>query len=140
MIPRNFLASVAIAFATITPANSQSSSTAAGPPLTQEDLIRRLDKLGTGDPAKQQPASVDDFPKPLREPKPVKKDKGPTEITASEATFDQKTHQATFAVKVVVKDPEFNVTCDRLTALLKSDKPKVATSGAKPATPVACWA
>jgi lipopolysaccharide export system protein LptA len=54
--------------------------------------------------------------------KPAKKDKGATEITALEATFDQKSSKAVFSGNVVVKDPEFNVVCDQLTAVLKSQK------------------
>lgn len=50
--------------------------------------------------------------------KPSKKSKGPTEIVALGATFDQKAHQAVFIGQVVVTDPEFNVQCDKLTAFL----------------------
>jgi len=66
--------------------------------------------------------------------KPEKKPKGQTEITALEATFDQKTREAVFIGDVIVKDPEFTVACDRLTAFLKQQKEK-ATNGeaAKPA-------
>lgn len=71
---------------------------------------------------------------------PPKKEKGQTEITALEATFDQKTRQAVFIGDVLVKDPEFNVNCDRLTAYLKNQKEGAAPAkeaGAKPATPAA---
>lgn len=67
-----------------------------------------------------------------------KKSKGPTEITALEATFDQKANVAVFIGEVVVKDPEFNVICDKLTAHLKSEKKKPAPGTAPapaPATP-----
>lgn len=69
-----------------------------------------------------------------------KKAKGPTEITALEANFDQKANIAIFIGEVVVKDPEFNVICDKLTAYLKhEEKPKVKPGGAtatpKPGTP-----
>jgi lipopolysaccharide export system protein LptA len=73
--------------------------------------------------------------------KPEKKSKGPTEINALEATFDQKNSVAVFIGSVVVKDPEFNVVCDKLTAFLKhEDKsaPAVAAGSKttpKPATP-----
>jgi len=59
----------------------------------------------------------------------AKKPKGQTEITALEATFDQKTREAVFLGEVFVKDPEFSVNCDRLTAYLK----KVKASGERPA-------
>jgi lipopolysaccharide export system protein LptA len=57
---------------------------------------------------------------------PAKKAKGPTEIVALEATFDQKTHMAVFTGDVVVTDPEFNVQSDKLTAYLKHDDDKPA--------------
>ncbi|MEI9894016.1 MAG: LptA/OstA family protein [Chthoniobacter sp.] len=63
--------------------------------------------------------------------------KPPTEITALEATFDQRANLAVFIGNVFVKDPQFNVDCDKLTAFLKHDDkpaPGVAAKGA-PATP-----
>ena len=81
--------------------------------------------------------------KPAEEPsaKPaLKKAQGPTEIDALEATFDQKANLAVFIGEVVVKDPEFNVKCDKLTAHLKSAaKPPTAAEAAepKPAKPAA---
>lgn len=68
----------------------------------------------------------------------AKKEKGPTEIDALEATFDQKANEAVFIGEVVVTDPEFNVKCDKLTAHLKTaEKPAEAAAGKwpKPATP-----
>lgn len=59
---------------------------------------------------------------PKKNEKEVKKPKGETEITALEATFDQKTREAVFIGEVIVKDPEFTVNCDRLTAVLKKQK------------------
>jgi lipopolysaccharide export system protein LptA len=63
---------------------------------------------------------------------PEKKEKGPTEIVALEATFDQKAHVAVFIGEVVVTDPEFNVLCDKLTAYLKHDEDKPADAEASP--------
>jgi len=58
--------------------------------------------------------------------------KPPTEITATEdATFSQKTRIAVFNGNVHVKDPEYTITCDKLTAVLK----KEALPGAKQAQP-----
>jgi len=58
--------------------------------------------------------------------------KAPTEITATEdATFSEKTRIAVFDGDVHVKDPEYTLTCDKLTALLK----KEALPGAKQAQP-----
>ena len=55
-----------------------------------------------------------------------KRPKGPTEITAHEATFDNRTHLATFASEVLVKDPEFGLSCDRLTVNLKKPPVEIA--------------
>jgi lipopolysaccharide export system protein LptA len=71
---------------------------------------------------------------PKKNEEPPKKAKGQTEITALEATFDQKEHRAVFLQEVVVKDPEFTVNCDRLTAFLKVAKSD-ANSAPAPKTP-----
>ena len=55
--------------------------------------------------------------------KPENRPKGPTEITAHEATFDNSRHLATFNTEVLVRDPEFGLSCERLTVNLK--KPPV---------------
>jgi lipopolysaccharide export system protein LptA len=54
---------------------------------------------------------------------------GRTEITADEAAFDPDSHIATFRENVVLKDPTFNVVCDKLVAYLRHDQP--SKSGAK---------
>lgn len=63
----------------------------------------------------------------------------PTEITAMEATFNQKANIAVFLINVFVKDPQFNMTCDKLTAYLKEEDATPAGTkpapGAKGATP-----
>ncbi len=113
---------------------------------SQDDLHRQIEAVGGAKPAfKGLPgAAAATESRPVGEPgaAPVlKKVKGPTEIDALEATFDQKKNEAIFIGEVVVKDPEFNVKCDKLTAILKSaDAPKAAVEGpgpkpAKPATP-----
>ena len=69
---------------------------------------------------------------------PLKKAKGQTEITSLEATFDQKGSVAVFLGDVVVKDPEFTVNCDRLTAYLKKTKtaaPNQPAANPPPASP-----
>ena len=63
---------------------------------------------------------------------PAKKAKGQTEITSLEATFEQKTMVAVFLGEVVVKDPEFTVNCDRLTAYLKKKKEGADRPAANP--------
>lgn len=55
--------------------------------------------------------------------KAEKRPKGPTEITAREATFDNRIHIAVFTTEVLVRDPEFGLSCERLTVNLK--KPPV---------------
>lgn len=46
-----------------------------------------------------------------------------TEITArNQATFDNGTNIAEFEGSVVVKDPQFTLTCDKLRVLLKPDR------------------
>ena len=59
--------------------------------------------------------------------KAEKRPKGPTEITAREAIFDNRIHLASFTTEVLVRDPEFGLSCDRLTVNLK--KPPVENAG-----------
>lgn len=68
--------------------------------------------------------------------KAEKRPKGPTEITAREATFDNRIHVATFTTEVLVRDPEFGLSCERLMVNLK--KPADQSSekrDQKPKTP-----
>ena len=51
--------------------------------------------------------------------KPEKRPAGATEITAREATFDNRTHEATFTGDVIVTDPEFGLSCEKLDVYLK---------------------
>lgn len=62
----------------------------------------------------------------------TKKAKGPTEITSREAMLDNRINLATFSGEVEVKDPEFNVTCDKLTVYLRKQKGKVEPKAAGP--------
>lgn len=62
----------------------------------------------------------------------AKKAKGPTEITSREALLDNRINLATFSGEVEVKDPEFNVTCDKLTVYLRKQKGKVEPKAAGP--------
>ena len=117
-------------------------------PLTQDELLKQIETLVPSSPSA---AKNNASPSPLfdtglgdpvrvgdkKDKAPEKKAKGPTEITALEATFDQKANLAVFIGDVVVKDPEFNVICDKLTAHLKHEvKPKPGAPGApRPATP-----
>ena len=66
--------------------------------------------------------------------KDAKKSKGPTEITGLKAMIDNKDHLAVFTGSVQVRDPEFNVDCDKLTVHLRQPKPADAKpADAKPA-------
>ena len=72
-----------------------------------------------------------------------------TEISASdEATFDNEKSIAEFTGRVVVKDPQFTLTCDKLTVYLSKDRKGIETAiatgnavvvqeNAKPNTPKA---
>ena len=112
-------------------------------PRPEDELHRQIEAVSGPAPAfkalpvralSAEPLPADDAPA-----KPVaKKEKGPTEIDALEATFDQKANEAVFIGEVVVKDPEFNVKCDKLTAHLKAAEKAKAVAGGpgpKPATP-----
>jgi lipopolysaccharide export system protein LptA len=62
---------------------------------------------------------------------------GQTEITSEEAAFDQRTHQAVFMKNVFVRNPDFTLSCDKLTAYMKHDDDKTkkgapAAGGADP--------
>ncbi len=109
----------------------------------EDDLHKQIDAVSGPAPAFKalpvravvaEPLPADDAPA-----KPAgKKDKGPTEIDALEATFDQKANEAVFVGEVVVKDPEFNVQCDKLTAHLRTaEKARPLPEGAWPKTPKA---
>lgn len=65
---------------------------------------------------------------------PVPKKADQTEITADNADFNNRSHIAIFTGGVLVKNPDFNVACDKLTAYLHNDgKPAAADNPAKPA-------
>ena len=127
-------------------------------PLTESDLLKQIETLNPKGMATPAPSVVKGAPSLLTSPlfndqstlgdapKPPsektgqtgeKKSKGPTEITALEAVFDQRANLAVFVGSVVVKDPEFNVVCDKLTAHLKHDDKSApdANSPAVKATP-----
>jgi len=103
-------------------------------PSPSEALLRQIEAVSGTPPGFKQPlpgAASDPRPADELAPRPaLKKEKGPTEIDALEATFNQKTNEAVFIGEVTVKDPEFNVTCDKLTAHLRSsEKSKSVTDG-----------
>ena len=66
----------------------------------------------------------------------TKRPKGPTEITSREAMFDNRNHLATFTTEVLLKDPEFGLSSDRLTVYLKKPPtPGTEKPDPKPKTP-----
>jgi lipopolysaccharide export system protein LptA len=86
-------------------------------------------ELVGGEPARLAPA-VTPFAAAEKRPK------GPTEITAREATFDSRIHLGTFTDEVVVRDPEFGLSCDSLTVYLKKPPTEgAAKPGVKPKAP-----
>ena len=87
-----------------------------------------------GDIGKSPTAKVDGAPTNIGTPGD-KKTKEPTIITALEATFDNRANIAVFVGSVIVKDPQFNVDCDKLTAFLKHDDKDAKAAAPKPATP-----
>lgn len=135
---------------------AQSTAPKAGQKLTEEQLLRQIESLSptAGDPLKMAPASVAESvvvqateSKNLSEPiakgiavpgkdePQAKRPKGATEISSNEVDFNQKTHQAVFIGNVVVKDPEFDLQCDKLTAILKNDKSTNGDKAPKPPAP-----
>jgi lipopolysaccharide export system protein LptA len=79
---------------------------------------------------------LDDAPREKAGAEPEKAGEKPsgTEITStSEASFDEKARKATFVGDVQVKDPEFTMTSERLTAFLR--RSAVDNGGAKQEKP-----
>jgi lipopolysaccharide export system protein LptA len=115
--------------------SAQAQNTPARP-LSEGQLLKTLDALGTGDPLTKAPLSIGDTESGKRDKKAPettgeKKPAGATEITAKEASFDQKSRQAVFAGDVVVKNPEFTINCDKLTAFLKADGKQAGATAPK---------
>lgn len=112
-------------------------------PRPEDELHRQIEAVSGATPVFKGPPpraiAVSVPPAEEAPAKPaVKKENGPTQIDALEATFDQKANEAVFIGEVVVTDPEFNVKCDKLTAHLKgAEKAAAATAGTgpKPGTP-----
>ena len=110
------LASAAVLALMLAGAHSQA------PKLTEGDLFKSIDQLNS------EPL----VPKSTTETAAAKnKTEGQTEITADGAEFSNKTHIAIFTGQVIVKNPDFNVTCDKLTAYLKHDEKPAATANEK---------
>lgn len=95
----------------------------------------RSPRNATTGPTGEGPAPKSDPAKPKeKEKKPMPgSTPGQTEITSEEGAFDQKTHQAIFTIKVFVRNPDFTLSCDKLTAYMKHDEEKSKPGGATPA-------
>lgn len=114
------------------------------PRIGQEsDLLNKIDSLDltvAEGRSSLAPAAVESSKKGAA--KADAQQKGPTEITSTkEATFDNKTRQAIFTGDVRVKDPEFTITCGKLTAFLhdttagKAASPAPNTTASPAASP-----
>lgn len=137
---------------------SWAQTPAPSKPLTQAELLKQIKSWETtGGEANGKPASgaaraqssgptnlLPGFKDSASEKKAApkkeggskeKKSSGPTEITALEATFDQKNHLAIFTKEVVLQSPDFDLTCDRLTAYLKNSDAAAATTEKPPVAP-----
>lgn len=130
--------SIAVLFAAMgvlpSPSGLQAADAASGGGLT-------LDRGGLGSIELTPNNSTATTPAPSREKEDKEGGKrkessgnGTTEITADEGSFDQKERVAVFIKNVTVKNPQFNITCDKLTAYLHRDPPKTAEA-IKGATP-----
>jgi lipopolysaccharide export system protein LptA len=124
---RTFLAAVAPLIAAVSPAAAQSPlGTSGAEPNRSNGGRARL----AGAPA---PSSPETAPAPVATGgTEVKKTKGPTEITSREAMLDNRINLATFSGEVDVRDPEYNLTCDKLTVYLKKTKGKIEPKAAGP--------
>ncbi len=101
-------------------------------PQTQDDLIKRIESIGST--PKKARLGFDGTPvAATMAEKPAPKAPGRTEITCTgEVTFDQAKNVAVFIQEVILKHPEFNVMCDRLTAFMKKE-PKGPAANPPPA-------
>lgn len=123
-----------LALAAWAPAHAQ----APAKPLTQSELMQTIDSLGAGDPVSRSPLGSGDERRAATaakaaKPKPASQQgkPGQTEITSDEASFDNRSHQAIFIKNVYVKNPDFTLSCEKLTATLKAQKTKVGAEDAE---------
>lgn len=128
---RSFILALMATVVTL-PAYGQSFASSLNQPLGESTILGTTGALAQSTPSGLIPLTA------KKEEKPQKEGTGTTEITAREAAFDSKTNHAVFLGAVVVKNPQFNVNCDKLTAFLKKDGKEAAKPGADDAkTPAA---
>lgn len=109
-------------------------------PLKEADLLKQIDLFGasaqSGSSASPAQSSTRKASKPTKDAdaEEATPTKGPTEITSTkEAAFDNKTRRAVFIGTVRVKDPQFTLTADKLTAILRDNDAAKAAGAASPA-------
>ena len=99
-------------------------------PAVPKDLSRALDSTIVDGPLGRGAVGAKGGDKAgPKSDKQVDQPKDATEITAMASNFDNKRHIAIFVGRVTVNDPQFILTCDRLTAHLKD--PGAAVKGDK---------
>ena len=128
MMRIRFTRAIAMLFALAASASGQTEPKPPAPPAPRLGLdISGID----GSPAATLPVS------PISPAaKPEKRPPGPTEITSREAIFDNRNHLATFTTEVLLKDPEFGLSSDRLTVYLKKPPvPGASNAAPKPKVP-----
>lgn len=108
-------------------------------PLSQAEL-GRLPSLGAGGTSRLPAAAVEgsgaETVKPPKSKTPGQMGPaGQTEISSEELTFDQKTHTGIFKINVHVKNPDFTLTSDKLTAIMKAQKGATPSLGSVKASP-----
>jgi lipopolysaccharide export system protein LptA len=114
-------------------------------PLKGSPAQRTIDGLGAGDPALKRPFGASDESEGGEKTLPSsKKQKGPTEITASDLDLNNKERTGVFTGDVQVLHPEFNLSCDKLTVFLPKAPPKQApaaqgSKGAEDGTQGSSW-
>jgi lipopolysaccharide export system protein LptA len=101
-------------------------------PVVNEAAVPRAVPVNPRDNVPAPPPAPDPAPPA---PEPEKKVPGQTIITSEKATFDNRKHIAVFTIKVTVDDPEFDLTCDELTAHLRHPAGESGETDAPPAKP-----
>lgn len=125
---RTFLAAVVPIIAAVSPASGQSTLGTAATGDPSRPLSGRARPVGATAGVDTAPAAA----APAAAVAEPKKKKAPTEITSREAMLDNRIHLATFSGEVEVKDPEYNLTCDKLTVHLKKPKGKAEVKAPAP--------
>ena len=123
---RTFLAAVAPIIAAVAPASGQSPLGTAATGDPGRPIGGRIRPAGAST------AAADTAPAATPAAAVPKKAKAPTEITSREAMLDNRVNLATFSGEVKVDDPEYNLTCDKLTVHLKKPKAKAEPKAAGP--------